>query len=245
MNEPTDTDINTDAPPPDDAGPTLGTSDAGPAPRPGRPVCPRCTRPLRACLCRWITPTDHAVDVLVLQHPAEQHHAKGSTRLLQLSLRHCRCEVGEHFDPQALGAWLHARGMADPDGPPRQALLLYPEQPGGTPGGPAVAAPPVPLANPGRWRLVLLDGTWRQANRLLQDHPALQRLPRWALPMPPPSRYTVRKARRAEQRSTLEAACLALGALEGRHAHFAPLLAAFEAWVAAQMGWRQGGPRNR
>ncbi|WP_088280846.1 tRNA-uridine aminocarboxypropyltransferase [Ideonella sp. A 288] len=233
-----------DAPPPDDAPLAPGPPAADPAPRAGRPTCPRCTRPLRACLCRWITPTDHAVEVLVLQHPAERHHAKGSARLLQLSLRHCRCEVGEHFGAQALEWWLHAPATADPGGPPRRALLLYPESPkGDAPDGPTRVPPPsVPLAEPGAWRLVLLDGTWRQAHRLLQAHPALQRLPRWGLPTPPPSRYTVRKARRAEQRSTLEAACLALGALEGRHAPFEPLLAAFDAWVAAQMDWRRGGP---
>ena len=36
-------------------------------------------------------------------------------------------------------------------------------------------------------------------------------LPRWALPAPAPSRYAIRRAHRPGQRSTLEAACTALG----------------------------------
>ena len=209
-----------------------------------RPMCLRCGRPQRSCLCRWITPTEHAVAVLVLQHPDEQHHAKGSARLLQLSLAQCRCEVGERFDPEALAAWLHEPAAPGPAQAARRPLLLYPAAaPAASseaPTGPGAPAPTV--VEPAAWRLVVLDGTWRQAHRLLQAHPALQDLPRWPLPDPPPSRYAVRKARRAEQRSTLEATCLALGLLEGRAAHYQPLLAAFDGWVAAQLAWRANGP---
>jgi DTW domain-containing protein YfiP len=41
---------------------------------------------MTACLCRWVTPTDNRVPVLVLQHPAEAQETKGSARLLGLSL---------------------------------------------------------------------------------------------------------------------------------------------------------------
>ena len=74
------------------------------------------------------------------------------------------------------------------------------------------------------------------------DHPLLQTLPRWALPTPPPSRYRVRRAHRPEQRSTLEAACLALGALEGEPTRYAPLLAAFDGWVDSLAARRPAGP---
>lgn len=151
--------------------------------------------------------------------------------------------AGVRFDPQDLERWLCAPATAR-GGRALQPLLLYPADPvGASTGGLApMAAPSPPLADPAAWRLVLLDGTWRQAHRLLHAHPALLRLPRWPLPSPPPSRYCVRKARRADQRSTLEAACLALGALEGRVEHYAPLLEAFDGWVAAQLAWRDGGP---
>ena len=80
-----------------------------------RPQCTACLRPLSACICHWVAPTDHAVEVLVLQHPLEVHQAKGSARLLHLSLAHCRLVVGEAF---AAPVW-------PVDG--KHTLLLYPD----------------------------------------------------------------------------------------------------------------------
>lgn len=183
------------------------------APTP-RPLCPRCQRPLRACVCAFVVATHNRLPLLVLQHPAETAHAKSSLRLLRLGLSLCQVQVGVRFEPAQLAGWLGDTGSG---------WLVFPAAPGAVPAGQHSALPR---------RLVLLDGNWRQARALLQANPLLQALPRWALPAPPPSRYAIRRAQRPEQRSTLEAACLALGALEGRPAHYAPLLDAFSAWVA-------------
>ncbi len=198
-----------------------------------RPICPRCQRPLRACLCAWVRPTANRLPVLVLQHLQEAGHAKGSVRLLQCSLSDCAVQVGAQFDPAVLAAWLS---------PPGGSLLLYPGAPGAANAAGASAAasaaaaadalsglaPPLPAPA----RLVLLDGTWRQVRSLLHMHPLLQALPRWALPSVAPSRYAIRRAHQPAQRSTLEAACAALGLLEDRPAHYLPLLDGFSAWVA-------------
>ena len=219
---------------------TAPAAARGDAPRSARRRCATCQRPLSSCLCGWICPTTQALPVLVLQHPAEQAHAKGSVRLLQLSLQPCQVEVGERFDPMALARWLAApaEGSATATPPatatPLQSLLLYPVEPG----DPAAAALSLPLSHPARWRLVLLDGSWRQTRQMLRLNPLLQSLPRWALPAPPPSRYAIRRAQRPEQRSTLEAACLALAALQGDAERFAPLLAAFDGWVARELARR-------
>ena len=186
-----------------------------------RPLCPRCRRPERTCLCRWVSPVDNRVPVLVLQHPLECSHAKGSVPLLRMSLSHCTCEVGERFEPATLAAWLG-----------ESALLLYPGHGPDTPTGHGDATP-MPAAPR---LLVVLDGTWRKTRKLLHLNPLLASLPRLALGDPPARLYLSRKAQRPEQRSTLEAACLALGALEGRPAHYAPLLRAFESWVQTQLG---------
>ena len=193
------------------------------------------------------------MSVLVLQHPAEQHQAKGSVRLLQLSLQGCQVEVGERFDPLALAQWLAVPGPTDaatgpaptttrPPAPAAaRSVLLYPVEPDDTTATtPALVLPP---ADPAAWRLVLLDGTWRQTRQLLRLNPLLQSLTRWALPAPPPSRYAIRRAQRPGQRSTLEAACLALAALHGDAERFAPLLAAFDGWVASELS-RRPAPRQ-
>ena len=88
---------------------------------------------------------------------------------------------------------------------------------------------------------MLIDGTWRQARALLRTHPRLLGLPRLALPDPPPSAYLHRRAHGPAQRSTLEAACLALGWLEGRPAHYAPLLQGLRGWAAAEQARAAAG----
>ena len=216
------------------------SSAAGPAS--ARQRCARCALPLPACLCRFITPTTNHWPLLVLQHPLELRQAKGSARLLRLSLARCRLEVGEHFSEEALDDWLApASGEAQP-------LLLYPDDPGSSnaPAAPGLAASTaLAMGHPATpRRLVLLDGTWRQARRLLQCNPQVAALPRWALPTPPPSRYAIRKAHRPQQRSTLEAACLALATLEGEAAVYVPLLAAFDAWVACLAARAAAGRRR-
>lgn len=160
--------------------------------------------------------------MLILQHPLEVAQAKGSARLLHLSLPASRLLTGETFDPAHLHALLNSDG--------RVSLLLYPAD------AQADAAPrPPPPADPGLIRLVVLDGTWRKSRKMLHLNPALGRLPRLALQAPPPSQYRIRKAHRPEQLSTLEATCLALQQLEGPPTHVNPLLAAFDAFVASQM----------
>ena len=90
------------------------------------------------------------------------------------------------------------------------------------------------LDEPSNLRLIVLDGTWRKSRKMLYLNPALQCLPRLALRDPPASRYRIRRAHRPEQLSTLEATCAALAQLDGGVAQFAPLLAAFDGFVAEQ-----------
>lgn len=197
-------------------------------PHPARAICTACQRPARACICRWIAPTANLNEVLLLQHPLEVGNAKNSLRLLELSLARRTVVVGEQFEAGMLEHLL--------DGPaPGQArpVLLYPDTPGLQAGAVAIDASQ-PL------RLVVLDATWRKSRKMLALNPALQALPRLPLQAPPPSRYLVRKAHRAGQLSTLEAVCLALAQLEGDQGRYAPLLEAFDGFVAGQLAWRDG-----
>jgi DTW domain-containing protein YfiP len=204
-------------------------------PHPPRPLCSACQRPLRGCICRWVTPTDNLTDVLLLQHPLETGNAKNSLRLLQLSLARRRLMVGEAFVPDDLERMLCGTGPSAAGATP---LLLYPQ----TPGIPAAPAPEIDPARP--LRLVVLDATWRKSRKMLALNPLLQRLPRLALDAPPPSRYLIRKAHRADQVSTLEAVCHALSRLEGDSDRYLPLLAAFDGFVAQQLDCRDAAKRS-
>ncbi len=213
-----------------------------------RPQCAICLRAQSACICQWIRPTAHAVEVVILQHPLESGHAKGSARLLHLSLPRSRLVCGEVFDESALHALLHApldgqHADTVPAQPPPQAILLYPDlapdDASDRPAPPPQAIEPGPLTASARLRLIVLDGTWRKSRKMLYLNPLLQRLPRLALSDPPPSRYLMRKAHGAHQLSTLEATCHALMQLEHDEEKFQPLLTAFDGFVQQQLAFRE------
>jgi DTW domain-containing protein YfiP len=196
--------------------------------------CAACLRPQRGCICHWITPVAHQVEVLILQHPLEADNPKGTARLLQLSLARSRLLVGEVFDA---GAW-------QPPGITRHNILLYPDLPSDR--GAGLPLPPAPapdvLDDPSQLRLIVLDGTWRKSRKLLYLNPPLQQLPRLSLHDLPASNYRIRRAHRPDQLSTLEAVCAALAQLEGDTVQLLPLLDAFDGFVAQQLACAALGP---
>ncbi len=185
--------------------------------------CNVCLRAQTACICRWVRPVPTGVEVLILQHPMEVGHAKNTGRLLHLCLPSSRLVVGEVFDGTMLA--------------PKTTLLLYPSE---TSQGhlPAAALPDVAACKPDALRLVVLDATWRKSRKMLHMSPWLQQMPRFALDGPQASRYTIRKAHRPGQLSTLEATCLALMQLEPDAGLLEPVLQGFEGFVAQQQGYQ-------
>jgi DTW domain-containing protein YfiP len=190
-------------------------------------------RPQSTCICRWVAPISNLTEVLILQHPMEVANAKGSARLLHMSLARSRLEVGEAFDADAMRAILD-------DG--RRAVLLYPETVGEQELGMPAPPPfdPAWLAQPDQLRLVVLDGTWRKSRKMLYLNPLLQQLPRLPLRDTPASHYLIRKAHLPDQLSTLEATAYALAQLEGEPHKFMPLIEAFDGFVAQQMAQAAG-----
>ena len=120
----------------------------------------------------------------------------------------------------------------------KNTVLLYPITPEDCSLG--IAAPP-PLA--ATWlndlqnlRLIVIDGTWRKSRKILCKNPYLQTLPRLVLDDLPAGQYSIRKARKPHQLSTLEAATAALAQLETDAAKFAPLKQSFLAFNAMLAG---------
>jgi DTW domain-containing protein YfiP len=210
----------------------------------GRALCPACRLPERSCICRWAVPMLHRAEVLVLQHPLEAGNAKNSVRLLRACLAGpgCHVEIGESFAPQALEALLHGPLPGIESMTRRQPVLLYPE----LPGQPAAAERPMLPAHADMLRLVVLDGTWRKSRRMFDANRALAILPRLALADPPPSRYRIRRARRPDQLSTLEAVCHALARLENREGAYQPLLEAFDGFIGQRLAFmpKEGDDRS-
>ncbi|WP_153773483.1 tRNA-uridine aminocarboxypropyltransferase [Pseudomonas sp. MNR3A] len=182
-----------------------------------RPRCERCQRPLAHCLCPLIPSLDSRTRVVLLQHPSETSHALNTARLAALGLRNAELLIGEVFEN--LPALLATPGY-------RPALLFPGEQ------AEVVSAygegDALPLL------LIVPDGTWRKARKLLYLNPLLEELPRVTLGQVQPSRYRLRKAPEAGAVSTIEAVVQALNVLE-QPANFDELLRPFEALIEGQI----------
>jgi DTW domain-containing protein len=183
-----------------------------------RPQCARCTRPQSHCLCALIPQLDSRTRILLLQHPGEASHALNTARLAALGLINVELLVGEVFAD--LPALLARSGY--------QACLLFPGEGAQPLADYAVQVNAQPLL------LVVPDGTWRKARKLLHRNPQLAALPRIALPAGLHSRYRLRKAPMPGALSTLEAIVCALNLLEAPR-NFDALLAPFEALIDRQI----------
>ena len=181
-----------------------------------RPQCSRCLRPTTHCLCALIPSLDSRTRVLLLQHPSEVNHALNTARLAALGLTHAQLVVGEVFDD--LPTLLNPPGY--------QARLLFP----------AEDAQPLQAYAPDDQPVLLVvpDGTWRKARKLLHLNPLLMALPRVTLSAGAVSRYRLRKAPGPGALSTVEAIVQALQVLEAPTS-FEPLLKPFEALIEGQI----------
>lgn len=187
-----------------------------------RPVCARCRRPQKVCYCAHIAPIPTRTRVVLLQHPRERDVPIGTARMASLCLPNSEMHVGVRWrDSAAL-----ARALSDPE---RPAALLYP-------GDANVGAIDV-LANPpkGPVTLVVIDGTWSLARKVVRENPELQALPRFAFTPTAPSEYRIRREPHETYVSTIEALAYVLGALEGDPARFLAMLAPFRAMVDTQL----------
>ncbi len=83
--------------------------------------------------------------------------------------------------------------------------------------------------------LIVLDGTWSEAGKLLARNPLLRNLPRIGVRRAQPGRYRIRREPAAHCLATIEAVVEVLGALCGDPARFLPALRAFDHMVEAQL----------
>jgi DTW domain-containing protein YfiP len=152
-----------------------------------------------------------------LQHPEEVRHPFNTGRLAALGLQNCDLWVGEQFSE--LGEEL---------GKFSSVYLLFPGE---------SAKTPQTLAEhvaDEQTLLIVPDGTWRKAGKILYANPALESLPRVAFGPGNPSRYRIRKAPKPEAVATIEAIVRTLEVWEP-DGDFLPVLKPFEVMVEQQL----------
>lgn len=188
-----------------------------------RPSCERCYRPLPLCVCNVIAPVQSRTRVLVLQHPQEARHPLNTGRLAVLGLRCAGLLVGEVFPTLE-----KAIAEASP------VFLLFPGEGAMPPAPLSLQDPPVLAGAMPSPLLIVPDGTWRKARKIVQANPVLQGLPRLCLVDGAPSRYRVRKTTEPGAVATIEAIVRTLSALEPER-DFKPVLAPFERLIEQQI----------
>jgi DTW domain-containing protein len=181
-----------------------------------RPCCTSCRRPLTVCFCARITVLPTRTRILLLQHARERRVGIGTARMAHLALPGSVLRVGLDFaaDPVVQEA------LQEPP-----TYLLFP--------GPD-ACPLEQLPRDRPVTLVVVDGTWWQARKLLRLNPVLAALPRVAFRPRRPSGYLIRRQPADFCLSTIEALAETLETLEPDGARFQRLLDPFAAMVDRQ-----------
>jgi DTW domain-containing protein YfiP len=164
-----------------------------------------------------------ATKIVLLQHPRERDMPIGTARMANLCLPNSELNVGVGWE----GSAVLGRAISDPSHPP---VLLYPTDP-------RHETPPRPVTGP--VTLIVVDGTWSQARKVVRLNPTLARLPRLGFRPEVPSEYRIRREPREECVSTIEALMLALGELESEPERFRALLVPFRMMIDRQIRLRE------
>jgi len=190
-----------------------------PAGAAARALCTRCLRPTGLCWCAALPSLETRTRVLILQHPRERHAAVGTARMAHLALPQSTLRVGVDFsrDPVACEAIRENAFVLFP-GPDAEDVATF------VPAGPVT--------------LVVIDGTWPHARRVLRENPQLQALPQLCFSPARPSEYRIRRQPAEHCLATIEALAHVLGHLENNPARFEELLAPFHQMVGAQLHYR-------
>ncbi|CAM3090524.1 tRNA-uridine aminocarboxypropyltransferase [Vibrio diazotrophicus] len=192
--------------------------------------CSQCGKARKACICDNIVALDSQVELIILQHPTEEHRPMGTARILSLSLVNSRLLVGEDFREHGE----LNRLLAEPD---VEHFVLYPSDV-------SLSAADVALPIEKKIRIILLDGTWKKAFKMWQLNTQLHHLPCLHLPEDLKGNYRIRKAPNENALSTVEAGFHVLSIMQPEK-DFSPLLDAFEAMIDYQIQQMPAGVFER
>ena len=153
--------------------------------------CPRCCLKFEICVCGVLPRVVARTEIVLIRHVTERLMTSNTGRFAALALSKSHILTyggGETFDAGPLSA-------------PNTALLYC--------SGPPRPLPFIPE------RLIVLDGSFRQARRMYKRVPQLRELPELSLPAPQVTPTRLRRPTQPEGMSTIEAIAAALSALEG------------------------------
>ncbi len=163
--------------------------------------------------------------MVFIQHPREAKVPVSTCRMAHLSLLNSEMHV--ELRPESKPSLL--RTLQGPD-----VAVLFPSD----------SAVDIELMEKPPRTLVVVDGTWSNAKKLVEHSSVLSALPRVRFSPVKPGNYRIRKEPDAHCYSTIEAVAYVLERLERAPGQFAPLLRVFDSMVDKQLTFIEGNHRQ-
>ncbi len=182
------------------------------------------------CICHTIRELHSEVELIILQHPDESNRAKGTARILNLSLGSCRILVGEDFTQNAeLNNLLQDKSY--------NHWVLFPNKN-------SLSVDHLKEGQSKKHRVILLDGTWKKALKIWHLSKNLHHLTSLALPENIEGNYRIRKSPSSNSLSTVEAGYHLLTIIEPSR-DFTPLIDSFNQMIDMQFEQIPSHIRNK
>lgn len=163
-----------------------------------RTYCDQCHYPKKTCVCQHIKSMLISLDVIIIQHPREASHAKNTARLVTMSIPSASIVLSN--DDDAINTL--AQTCCD-----KATGLIYPSES-------SVALEDLSKEQKQQLeKIILIDGSWKQAYGIVKKLPWLQALPAYHFTLAAPSQYTIRHTSLPHALSTLEAAAHSVSCL--------------------------------
>lgn len=175
-----------------------------------RITCNNCGKPQKVCLCPYFTLINNQFHINIIRHKNEIKHPLNTALILEKCLKNYTVVNGEIFLPEQITG---------------NNYLLYPSD-----NSIALEKLNFDINNPPSF--LILDGTWRQTNKIIAMNPWLNELPKISLPFKK-SRYFLRK-QNEQGFSTVETAYELLSKLENNSEKYQPLLTCLNQLMSQQ-----------
>jgi len=199
-----------------------------------RPTCYTCFRPETHCVCNLVSPFQAHTNILLLQHPHERKKYYSTPKIVNRAITNLRMVRGLEFSPGYIESLLVGQNP----------YLLFPSRT-------AVDCSEVALDDSST--VIVIDGTWDEAGKILFRNPQLRNYPCLTFKAPLRSNYRIRKQPKENYLSTLESIAYLLKinsearGLTEATANYDRLLEGFDRMVTQQLQYfpRMGANRAR
>lgn len=180
-----------------------------------RDYCLTCLKVKEACYCHKIQKQTNISNVIILQHPSETKHAINTAKIAELSYNYCSIFIGEDFsNHNELNSLIKERNC----------YLLFPSNK-------SLGIEQFTSSSP--ITLIVIDGTWKKAKKILYLSKNLQSLNMLQLSNNYSPRYKIRKGPGDGYLSTLEAITYALEQID--QDNFSSVFEAFDYMINFQI----------